>query len=150
MSKTELLSWTSLATSTSVLVFYLLIVFGWPDAIPDYSARFVKIFFNVFWVAVIIEMLVDMGLKRDKVGKDERDAMIESKGLKVGYSVLVVAVVFTLIQFFLSGLVGPQGEAFRFMAFFEPRNAFHFLFLSLFAASASKRIIMIYNYRKDY
>ena len=148
MSKSEILSWTSLATSTSVVVFYVLIVFGWPEAIPDYSAKFVKIFFNVFWVAVIIEMFVEISERKGRVDKDERDRMIEAKGLKVGYTILVIAVMTSLIQMFLHGFIGEA--IVEHIPVAKASYSFHFLFLALFIASASKRVIMIYNYRKGY
>ena len=150
MSRSEILSWASLATSTSVVVFYILMVFGWPEAIPDYSSNFTKIFFNVFWIAVVIEIFVDISQQKSKVQKDERDILIEGKGHRIGYSVLVVAVAFALIQFFLSGVIGPQGEAYAFGLPFTPKDIFHFLFLSLFISSAAKRLTMIINYRKDF
>lgn len=147
MSRSEILSWTSLATSTSVVVFYILIVFGWPDAIPDYSARFTKIFFNVFWVAVGIEIFVEISEERRKVKKDERDLMIEGKGLRVGYNILVIGVMIALIHLFLSGTIGQAIESYSNLV--NTKNVFHFLFLTLFIASAFKRLTMIYNYRKD-
>ncbi|MFV1884041.1 MAG: hypothetical protein ACMZ7B_06120 [Balneola sp.] len=148
MSKQEILSWTSLATSTSVLVFYLLINFGWPDIIPDYSARAVKIFFNVFWVAVIIEIIVGINEGKKKVQKDERDFIIEAKGLKVGYNILVVALVIALIQVFVSNVTQNYAPNLPFAI--EVSTIFHFLFIALFTASSAKRVTMIYNYRKDY
>ncbi len=147
MSRSEILSWTSLATSTSVVVFYILIVFGWPEAIPDYSARFTTIFFNVFWIAVAIEIFVDISEQKRKVQKDERDLMIEGKGLRIGYSILVFGVMVALVQLFIAGAVGSEIE--EFIPAANPRFIFHFLFITLFIASASKRITMIYNYRKD-
>lgn len=147
MSRSEILSWTSLATSTSVVVFYILIVFGWPDAIPDYSPRFTKIFFNVFWIAVVIEIFVEISEQKRKVQKDERDLMIEGKGLRVGYSILVFGVMVALVQLFIAGAVGSEIE--EYIPTASPSFVFHFLFISLFVASSSKRITMIYNYRKD-
>lgn len=147
MSRSEILSWTSLATSTSVVVFYLLIVFGWPEAIPDYSAKFVKLFFNVFWIAVIVEIIVEISEGKQKTQKDERDLMIEGKGLKFGYSILVFGVMISLVQLFLAGAVG--GELQNHIELAKPTYAFHFLFLTLFVASATKRVTMIYNYRKS-
>ena len=149
MSRSEILSWTSLATSASVIVFYILIVFGWPDAIPDYSARFTKIFFNVFWVAVVIEIIVGISEEKRKIQKDERDIKIEGKGYKVGYIFLVIATAFALVQFFLSGVIGPQGEAYVYGLPFTPKDIFHLLFLALFVASAAKRTTMIYHYRRE-
>ena len=148
MSKQEILSWTSLATSASVLVFYILINFGWPDIFPDYSARAVKIFFNVFWVAVIIEIIVEISEGKKKVQKDERDFIIEAKGLKVGYSILVISLMIALVQVFISNFTQNYAPNLPFAI--EISSIFHFLFLALFSASAAKRATMIYNYRKDY
>lgn len=148
MSKSEILSWTSLATSTSVVVFYILLVFGWPEAIPDYSSRFVKIFFNVFWIAVVIEIFVEISESKRKVDRDERDLMIEGKGHKAGYAILVTGVMIALVQLFLSGIIG--GEVGSFMRIADPSIVFHFLFLTLFVASTAKRVTMIWNYRKHY
>ena len=147
MSRSEILSWTSLATSTSVVVFYLLIVFGWPGVIPDYSANFVKIFFNVFWIAVAVEIFIDISESKRKIQKDERDLMIEAKGLRIGYSILVFGVMVAMVQLFLSGVIGSEFKDYVRMA--DPKFVFHFLFLTLFVGSASKRITMIYHYRKD-
>lgn len=147
MSKQEILSWTSLATSTSVVIFYILIAFGWPDGIPDYSAKFVTFAFNAFWIAVVIEMIVQISESKSKVQKDERDFLIEAKGHKAGYTILVITVMIALLQLFLSGLIGSEAQEYVRIA--DPAIIFHFLFLSLFIASTSKRIIMIYQYRKD-
>lgn len=147
MSRSEILSWTSLATSTSVVVFYILIVFGWPEAVPDYSAKFVKIFFNVFWIAVAIEIFVEISEEKRKIQKDERDLMIEGKGLRIGYNILVIGVMISLVQLFLAGVIGSEIEEYVRTA--NPKIVFHFLFLTLFIASAAKRVTMIYNYRKD-
>lgn len=148
MSKQEILSWTSLATSTSVVIFYLLVAFGWPEGVPDYSAKFVKFAFNAFWIAVIIEIIVQISESTSKVQKDERDIMIEGRGLKAGYSILVVAVMITLVQLFLAGIVGAEAQQHIKMA--NPTVIFHFLFIGLFIASSAKRVTMIYNYRKDF
>ncbi|WP_290967676.1 hypothetical protein [Gracilimonas sp.] len=88
MSKQEILSWTSLGFSLSVVFFYVMFVFGWPDTIPDYSDRFVKIFFNVFWVAVIVEFIIDLTESKNQVNKDERDEKIEAIGHKRAYPYL--------------------------------------------------------------
>lgn len=146
MSKQEILSWTSLATSTSVVIFYVLIAFGWPEGVPDYSAKFVKFAFNAFWIAVVIEMIVQISESSSKVNKDERDFLIEAKGLKAGYTILVITVMIALVQLFLSGLIGAEAQEYVRIA--NPTIIFHFLFISLFIASTSKRVIMIYNYRK--
>lgn len=148
MSKQEILSWTSLATSTSVLVFYLLMVFGWPDGIPDLSGRFFKLFFNVFWVAVVIEIIVEISEGNKKVQKDERDFIIEAKGLKFGYNILVIAVMISLIQVFITNITLNYVP--DFASVIEISTIFHFLFIALFFASAVKRGVMIYHYRREF
>jgi len=148
MSKQEILSWTSLASSTSVLVFYLLIVFGWPDTVPDYSGRFFNLFFNVFWIAVVIEIIVGITEGNKKVQKDERDFIIEAKGLKVGYNILVITLMIALIQIFISNISLNYIPDLPFAM--EISTVFHFLFISLFLAGAAKRITMIYQYRKEF
>lgn len=148
MSKQEILSWTSLVTSSSVVIFYILIAFGWPDSFPDYSGLLVKFAFNAFWVAVIIEMIVQISESKSKVQKDERDFMIEAKGLKVGYNILVITIMIALIQVFISNFTQNYAPGLPFAI--ETTTIFHFLFLALFCGSAAKRATMIYNYRKDF
>lgn len=146
MSRSEILSWTSLATTTSVTVYYLLMVFGWPDAIPDLSSKLFKVFFNVFWIAVVVEIIVEISESNRKVVKDERDHMIEGKGHKIGYGILVFGVMVALVQLFLSNTIGPSVE--NYSKIVNPITIFHFLFIALFLASAAKRAVMIYQYRK--
>lgn len=148
MSRQEILSWTSLVTSSSVVIFYILIAFGWPESFPDYSGLLIKFAFNAFWVAVIIEIIVQVSESKSRVQKDERDFMIEAKGLKVGYNILVITLMIALIQVFISNLTQNFVPNLPFAI--ETSTIFHFLFLALFLASAAKRGTMIYNYRKDF
>ncbi len=137
-----------MATSLSVLVFYILINFGWPALFPDYSGSFFKLFFNVFWIAVIIEIIVEISQGNSKVQKDERDFIIEAKGLKVGYNILVITLMIALVQVFISNFTNNFVPEAPFIL--KISTIFHFLFIALFAASVAKRATMIYNYRKDY
>lgn len=148
MSKQELLSWTSLATTSSVLVFYFLIVFGWPDFLPDYSDRLVKIFFNLFWLAVIVEIFVEIRTKKKTVDKDERDFMIEAYGLRYAYNFLVTVLVILLSQLILSSFMGGINERFEILS--RPEITIHVIFLVLLMSGSIKRITMIYHYRQVY
>lgn len=148
MSKQEILSWTSLATSTSVLIYYLIIFFGWPESIPDYSSKFISFAFKAFWIAVIIEIIVQIGESKSKVQKDERDFLIEAKGLKVGYNILVISIMIALTQIFITNL--KENFVPTLPIALDISSIFHFLFIALFLASAAKRVTMIYNYRKDF
>ncbi len=147
MSRTEILSWTSLATSVSVVVFYILIILGWPEVLSDYTSKLVNIFFYVFLCAVIVEIFVEINGQKQTVTKDERDLMIEGKGHRIGYSILVFGVIVVLIQLLIIDNFGNEFD--HFMSINTFKNIFNLLFITLFVASASKRTIMIYNYRKD-
>ena len=85
MSKQEILSWTSIATTLSVLFFYLLFTIGWPAFLPDFSGNMAKIFFNLFIIAVVVEIIVNSVTSKKSVDKDERDFMIEAHGFRYGY-----------------------------------------------------------------
>lgn len=148
MSKQEILSWTSIGFSLSVVFFYVMFVFGWPDALPDYSDRFTKIFFNVFWVAVIVEFIIDLTESKNKVNKDERDEKIEAIGHKRAYTFLTFAIIAILFQILLSNLFGEQGNSYLLIG--QPNMIFHALFLVLFTGSIVKRSSMLYYYRKSY
>ncbi len=148
MSKQEILSWTSLATSSSFLFFYVLFNFGLPGTVESFSGTFVKTFFNLFWIAVVVEIIVEISEGNKKVQKDERDFIIEAKGIKIGYNILVLSMVIALVQIFISNLSIMSNYEFPFTL--ELSSVFHFLILSLFLASAVRRSIMIYHYRKGY
>jgi hypothetical protein len=148
MSKQEILSWTSIGFSFSVVFFYVMFVFGWPDALPDYSARFTKIFFNVFWIAIIVEFIIDLTESKNRVNKDERDEKIEGVGHRYAYRFLTFAIVAVLFQVLLSNLLGQPGS--DYLLFGTPNMIFHALFLVLFSASIIKRSTMLYYYRKSY
>ena len=148
MSKQEILSWTSIGFSFSVVFFYVMFVFGWPDFLPDYSDKFVKIFFNVFWIAIIAEFIIELTESKNKVDKDERDEKIEAIGHKRAYSFLTFAIVVILFQVLLSNLLGSTGSSYSLMG--QSNMIFHALFLVLFTGSIVKRSSMIYYYRKSY
>ncbi len=147
MSKQEILSWTSVGFSLSVVFFYVMFVFGWPEALPDYSSQFTKIFFNVFWIATIVEIIIDASERKNRVDKDERDEKIEGEGHKFAYRFLTIALVIIFFQVFISNLFGDQGSSYVLLG--QPNMIFHALFLLLFTGSIVKRTTMIYYYRKS-
>lgn len=148
MSRQEILSWTSLGVSVSVLVYYLLIVFGWPESVPDYSAQFTKVFFNVFWIAIIVELIVDINdsIQKKKVSADERDLTIEARGYKNAYSFVVVAIVFILSQMVLSRFLSDGQTLYSFIG--SETMVFHMLVITLLISSATKRATMLWYYFK--
>jgi hypothetical protein len=123
-------------------------VFGWPEAIPDYSDRFTKIFLNIFWIALAVELIIGLTEHKSKITKDERDEKIEAYGHKYAYSFLTFVLVAILFQMFLSNLFGEQGNNYLFLS--STSMIFHILFVVLFASSMIKRTTMIYHYRKEW
>ena len=148
MSRQEILSWTSLAFSFTVLFFYLITVFGWPETIPDYSEQFTTLFLNVFWIVLAIELIIGLTEHKVKVNKDERDEKIEAAGHKFAYSFLMFSLVAILFQMFLSNLFGEAGN--KYVILGSTAMIFHVLFTVLFTASIIKRATMIYHYRKEW
>lgn len=146
MSKQEVLTWTSLATSLSALIFYVLLVFDWPAFVPDYSGDLFKLAFRIFLIALVVEIAVGIFEGNKKVDKDERDFIIEAKGLKVGYNMIVISMMIALTQVFISNVTQNYITDSSFGI--EIIDIFHFLFIALFVSSAAKRITMLYNYRK--
>lgn len=148
MSKQEILSWTSLATSICAILFYIIVILGWPAFLPDISDDLFQISFNVFWVAVGVEIFVEIAWEKKKVQRDERDFKIEAIGHKVGYNFIIVVLVVVLVQLFLSGIFGSVNETYATLG--QKKTLFHVLILSLFTSSVIRRATMIYHYRKDF
>ena len=148
MSKQEILSWTSFATSLSAIIFYVTLVLGWPGFLPDISDDLFQIFFNIFWIAVGVEIFVEIAWEKKKIQRDERDFRIEAIGNKFAYNFIVAVIVVVLVQLFLSGIFGSVHEIYSSLG--EKRVLFHVLILSLFTSSVIRRSIMIYHYRKDF
>jgi len=146
MSKQEILSWTSLATSSAVLFFYVIINFGWPGMLSDYQAGFVKLFVNVFWIALAIELIIGLTEKRSRVDKDERDVSIEALGIRNAYYFICVVLAVLLVHIFISLNMADVNP--RFAETASPWVILHVLFLTLFLGSSIKRITMIHQYRK--
>lgn len=150
MSKQELLSWTSLGVTASILVIYLIYMFGWPDLLPDYSARIVKIFINVFWVALALEIFIGIKENRAKIDKDERDIMVEAFSYKYAYNFVMVILVLILGHVLLNLLLGNTFQINSISMVSDGVLLFHILFFTLLLASGIRRVCMIYYYRKMY
>ncbi|MFU8859566.1 MAG: hypothetical protein ACNA8K_04005 [Cyclonatronaceae bacterium] len=146
MSKQEILSWTSMATSSTVVFFYVLINFGWPGFLADYQATFVKLFVNVFWIALAIELVIGLTEKRNRIDKDERDILIEALGIRYAYYFICIVLAVLLVHIFLVLHMADVNP--RFAQSASPVVILHVLFLTLFLGTSIKRIIMIFQYRK--
>ncbi len=148
MSRQEIYAWCSLASSFAISGFYVLVVFGWPEDIPDYSAELTKVFINVFLFAFIIELILGFMETKDGIIRDERDHMIASKGFRNAYYFMVYAIVAMLAHYlFRDLLLGNVGGP-KLIA--DANLSFHVLLLILFFASITNRATQIYYYRKDF
>ncbi len=147
MSKQELYAWTSLGMSVSILVFYILIFFGWPQGLPDYSSQAVKIFFNVFWVALIGEIILDASESKKRVDKDERDLMIEGRGFRNSYNFLSFAIAIVILNLLITNIFGEL-SAFH-SSLTKTGFIIHILFIVLLLSGIIKRSTQLYYYRRD-
>ena len=80
MTRQEVSAWSSLGFSSSLMFFYLVIVFGWPQSLPDFSGILSKVFFYVFWVALGTEIYLE--IRKGDTKEDENYFKIEAKSLK--------------------------------------------------------------------
>lgn len=148
MSKKEIYAWSSLATSLALLGYYLVAVFGWPQTVEPYSDHITSIFWQVFVIAFVVELVLEL-LRHFNVGEvqeDERDAMLESKGYRNAYYVLMVTLVALIANSLVSDVIEQaSGEAF-FLS--SPFMTFHLLVALLFAAHITKYGTQIYYYQK--
>jgi len=148
MSKQELYAWSSFGMTLSILVFYALIVFGWPDGVPDFSSTAVKIFFNLFWIAFVVELILDATKNKTGVEKDERDFMIDARGFKNGYNFLSSFIAILIFQVLVSNIFDGIHSWFTIVA--KPSFVLHVLFILLLLSSLIRRGTQLFYYRKDF
>lgn len=148
MSRQELYAWSSFGMTISILIFYVLIAFGWPEGVPDYSSQATKIFFNVFWIAFLIEIILDASEKKGKVNKDERDFMIDAKGFRNAYHFLSFLIAVLIVQVLVSKVLHNINPVLNIIS--RPSFVLHALFVLLLTSSLIRRGTQLYYYRKDY
>ena len=147
MSKQELYAWSSFGMTLSILVFYVLIFWGWPEGVPDFSSTAVKIFFNVFWIAFIIEIILDASEKKNQVNSDERDFMIDAKGFRNAYNFLSGFIAVLIVQVLISNIFESITSWFEIIS--KPSFVLHALFVLLLLSSLIRRGTQLYFYRRD-
>jgi magnesium-transporting ATPase (P-type) len=147
MSRQELYAWSSFGMTISILIFYALIAFGWPEGVPDYSSKAVKIFFNVFWLAFILEIILDASEKKGQVNKDERDFMIDAKGFRNAYNFLSSLIAVLIVQVLVSYVFEHVNSWFEIIS--KPTFMLHALFVLLLLSSLIRRGTQLYYYRRD-
>ena len=98
----------------------------------------------MFWIAVVIEIILEVSDNKKSVDKDERDFMIEARGLKNAYGFLSFAIVFVLVSMFLSSIFAKMSDTFTLLG--GTISTFHILFIVLFVSNIIKRATQIYYY----
>lgn len=146
MSKQELYAWSSFASTIAIMGFYIISVFGWPDALPDYSNHLTRLFINVFIITLLVEIILGIMKRKNSVEKDERDELIAAKGFKNAYLFLTGTLTIVLVQILLDDFLTPYvPDRTLFSATIQ---LFHVLLILLFTASLINRGTQIYFYRK--
>lgn len=146
MSKKEIYAWSSLSSSVALLGFYLIAAFGWPESLENHGDYITSIFWKVLGIAVAVEITLEL-MKEFKLGEiyqDERDILIESKGYRNAYYVLMVAIVTLIINLLLNDMAGEPVEERIFLPI--PFMAFHVLVIILFVANITKSSTQLYYY----
>lgn len=147
MSKKEILAWTSLGTAAAILGYYVIALFGLPDAAAAHEDALRSLFFRVIVISVLVEVALEI-IPHTKLGmieKDERDAIIEGKGYRNAYLFLIVAVVVVLVNIFVSDAVGLHSAEMLLLG--PPFAAVHALLIVLFVSSIVHSTTRIYYYR---
>lgn len=149
MSKKEIYAWSSLASSLVLLGFYLIAVFGWPESLENYGDYITGLFWKVLGIAILVEVVLDLmrDLNIGEVHRDERDMLIESKGYRNAYYLLMVAIFSLAINLLISDLASEAASKQMFLAI--PFMALHVLVIVLFAANITKSTTQLYYYLKS-
>lgn len=146
MSKQELYAWTSLLSSIALMAVYGIIVFGWPEGLPDYSEQLSGLFIKIIVIAFIVELTLDLLKRKGSVDKDERDRSIAAKGYRNAYYFLSGCISVILVQIVLSTVASHYGPL-DFAS--NPLHIFHALLYTLLLGSVINRTTQVYFYRSE-
>jgi len=146
MSKQELYAWSSLLSSFALMSIYGIVVFGWPEGLPDYSKQLSNLFIKIIIIAFIVELALDLLKRKGSVDKDERDRSIAAKGFRNAYYFLSGCVSVILVQIALSSIAGHYGPL-DFAS--NPWHIFHALLYTLLLGSVINRTTQVYFYRRE-
>lgn len=147
MSKKELYAWTSFGSMGALLGYYLIVVLGWTENMPEIESGLRSLFFRVFVIALVVEVTLDIlrSLNNKEVFEDERDKAIEGKGFKNAYYFLLIAVFTVAGHTFAYDLLGFSDKAGLFSA---PFVSTHILLCSAFIAVMLKSATQLYYYNR--
>lgn len=147
MLRKEIYAWSSLASSVVLLTFYLISVFGWPEGVAGYDFV-VDLFWKVLGIAVAVEVVLAL-LGEFNIGKamhGEQEVIIESKGYRNAYYLLMVALVALMVHIFLNDVATEYAGKELWLAM--PFMTLHLLVIIVFTASITKSSTQLYYYSK--
>jgi hypothetical protein len=150
MSKKEIYIWSSLVSSTLLLFFYLIAVFGWPAQLENYADYISGIFWKVLGIAITIEIILEImkEFQTEPQSEETHDLLAQAKGYRNAYYFLMVVIASLGVNLFLSDLLATEtGEEHLFFAI--PFLTFHIIVVVFFLASITKSVTQLYYYSRQ-
>ncbi|MTI88604.1 MAG: hypothetical protein FH748_11605 [Balneolaceae bacterium] len=146
MSKKEIYVWASFGSTTAILGYYLITVFGLSEAAPEVTARLESLFVRVFLIAFVIEIGLDVfrSINKKEIYADERDKQIEARGTKNAYYFLVGAIFVVAGHEILNSFFGNLNLDTGYGAL--PYLTVHLLFVSAFLGMMIKSATQLFFY----
>ncbi|WJG09229.1 hypothetical protein [Aliiglaciecola sp. LCG003] len=154
MSFKEKSTWISLISTLAIFGNYFYRVFELQGVPLEISkVAIVGLMINTVVLIIIVEalfhsMLAATNYKAAKMGADERDKLIEYRGNSIGYSVLVVGVLATLIRM-IATEYNPE-IASNEHSFGIPMLTAHILMLTFILSEVARFSGQIFYYRRGY
>lgn len=102
MPKQQLYAWASLGSSVAFAGLYILFIIGIPSLTEPMRDGATEVFLWIVGIAVLVELLLELGSGRDRVDVDERDRLIAGRAFKVGFYAFAVVVAVLVWQLFIS------------------------------------------------
>ena len=149
MSKQEIYTWISAATTFALVGLYVVLVIGLPESFEGHAAALESIFWKIIGLALLIRICLAV-LRRageTQIEKDERDDLIQLKGYRSAYvfvmSVLVTLVFHLVVSDYVSEVAGER------LWLSAPYQAVHVLILTFLVAGILEDVTRLFYYRKD-
>lgn len=147
MSRKEIYAWCSLGLTLAIFGYYLIMVFGLPAGVENYSEDIKALIWKVIGITFLIQFVLDL-LNSTKIGGvsiDERDKLIESKAFRNAYYFLMVAVISLIVNVLITDAISQISGEKLFLAL--PFMMFHALVFVLFIAILIKSSTQIFYYQ---
>ena len=150
MSKKEIYIWSSFVSSTLLLFFYLIAVFGWPGQLENYADYISGIFWKVLGIAITIEIILDVlkEFQTETKTDEPHDLLAQAKGYRNAYYFLMVVIASLGVNLFLSDLIASETGQ-EHLLFAIPFVTLHIIVVVFFLANITKSITQLYYYSRQ-